>query len=147
MPFRRAARAAVVLTPLVASCRAVECAPPEPGRSVIAWQPTRGAPREVSGVVLSLADARPVTAARVRLSDADSAWHSVTSDGRFHLRRASDAPSALEVRAPRYASVSLTLALRSDSALAVVAVLARVRQSRADAACGRPTQLPLDTVE
>ena len=147
MPRRRTALPIVLLALSAGGCRAIECPPPEPSRSIIAWQPARGAPREISGLVLSLADGRPVTAAQVRLSVVDSAWHNVTSEGRFRLRRASDAPVALEVRAPRYASATLALALRSDSAIALVAVMARVRLSRADAACGRQTRFAVDTVE
>lgn len=136
-----------VLVATSAACRAVGCPPPEPTHSAVAWQFVGGARGRVDGIALAIRDGRPLAAAKVRVTPGDTAWRRVGADGRFVLKLSPGVASTIEVSAPRYGTGSLVLGVRSDSAIALVASLARSRAAPANPSCGRASQPSGDTLD
>lgn len=129
-----------------AACRVATCPPPEQSRSAIASEPVIGA-SGIRGVVLAIRDGRPLRTAVVRLSPDDARWHAVLGDGSFAIATRGSAPTALEVRARGFDGVSLPIAARGDSGLAVVAALAATRPSHHARGCTVTGAAPIDTIE
>ena len=112
---------------------------------MIASEPMAGEPG-VRGVVLGIEDGRALPNARVRVLPGQTAWQSVSADGRFRIATRAGAAGTLEVRASGYDGVSAALPARGDSGTAVVAVLGAMRMSHRPKECAGSGIAPSDEV-
>jgi len=140
--IQQTAHAANVLLLLLApACnryelRRITCPEPEvsTARSVVAWDTTPGSTASISGLVVTVPSAVPLSWAQVRLGET-GAWQSADSVARFGFHGIRPGTYLLEVRAVGYHAIREALRVPADTSLRVVVVLAPAIMS-INEACG-----------